>query len=637
MDELFGLGFSASTGEDGLAFPWLCKHDSEEYDERVKRASDFERWSAQLALRAISPSLEELQEIERELTDKIQRETDPARTAFLRELLPCVKFQLEACERRDAFFQNRPVMLMLGSVWMSADLDLFMELRPQIPYPFSGDNVPAPFTSAPNMYVKVEDWGPFAHEEADVREFLEFIDKGLPETLEFEVADMSPSANYRTFEKVFCSWTSLERLSVRVSAGGQATALDAGLESIIGTVDPQRLDLLGHAGLLTCNTLARLTRVHTCAFQACDASPTILGMLPNIRSLPPTVREVSLALPRYKDEDKIRDRKMLVELDFLLDALPDHVSCLELTGFQVWQSMKVVQKIFASNRFTEIRLFNAEETEFFEPKLTNWQISRINALSAVFQETQSLEKFKTDEVSFHTTLLLAESCVEVFEFTVPFFFGRFDCNRQRAYHSLKLSHAREAKYSGIMTLQPQTLDFVKEAETRGDECYQRYRCLLFNCLQLAPTAPDNPVPSLGAVPMHVLQGAAEFAKSLTIDKDLESYEAVLLCGRKFKFLAKLCFKVKFFEDDPEKHSLALTVCKMVNSARNEIDFEKALSFICNLMKEHNPDLFDQLDAQFNEIHREYFIKNIKHKRALDQVCDSERPDKQARRDEPAQK
>ena len=50
---------------------------------------------------------------------------------------------------------------------------------------------------------------------------------------------------------------------------------------------------------------------------------------------------------------------------------------------------------------------------------------------------------------------------------------------------------------------------------------RRARCLLFCCLKLAPAAHEHVVPSIGAVPVPVMQYAVEHAGSLHVAKRFE--------------------------------------------------------------------------------------------------------------------
>ena len=55
---------------------------------------------------------------------------------------------------------------------------------------------------------------------------------------------------------------------------------------------------------------------------------------------------------------------------------------------------------------------------------------------------------------------------------------------------------------------------------------RRARCLLFCCLKLAPAAHEHVVPSIGAVPVPVMQYAVEHAGSLHVAKRFEHGNAV---------------------------------------------------------------------------------------------------------------
>ena len=55
---------------------------------------------------------------------------------------------------------------------------------------------------------------------------------------------------------------------------------------------------------------------------------------------------------------------------------------------------------------------------------------------------------------------------------------------------------------------------------------RRARCLLFCCLKLAPAAHEHVVPSIGAVPVPVMQSAVEHAGKLHVAKRFEHGNAV---------------------------------------------------------------------------------------------------------------
>ena len=55
---------------------------------------------------------------------------------------------------------------------------------------------------------------------------------------------------------------------------------------------------------------------------------------------------------------------------------------------------------------------------------------------------------------------------------------------------------------------------------------RRARCLLFCCLQLAPTAHEHVVPSIGAVPVPVMQYAVKHAGELHVTKRFEVIDVV---------------------------------------------------------------------------------------------------------------
>ena len=61
---------------------------------------------------------------------------------------------------------------------------------------------------------------------------------------------------------------------------------------------------------------------------------------------------------------------------------------------------------------------------------------------------------------------------------------------------------------------------------RPETAERRARCLLFCCLKLAPSAHEHVVPSIGAVPVPVMQYAVEHAGDLHVAKRFEVVDVV---------------------------------------------------------------------------------------------------------------
>ena len=607
----------------------FCVEKPPGYQKRVETAEKFDAFMARIARQAVSSSLPALRRMERTLLHCIPNITGSRAGAFLQGVLRFIVAQREALERRELFVQAH-ARAELTSVVAGFDIPRWLDENPVVP--MLGNNYLAPFSSGEHMFVQVSDWSFFPREQAFFHLFLDSVDKSLVQKLELDVGEMPPHADYGVFNQVLPTWRNLDELGVRISALAGANVWDTALENVLLACDPPRVVMLGEASLLRCDALARLTRVEYVAMHACDDSPTIAAMGPNIRSLPGTVRELSLGVYRPDTgTDHQRTRKMLEELSALLDLIPPHVNNLEVIGFKVFESLDVVQKIFPSNRFVEVGLFHTENTELQRIPCTQAEVLRFRALAQAFSDTASVETLRVDKLSTHVCLFLEKGSARHVTTTIPITAGGRDFDRERAQFAFMSSEIPFMRHVGLPTHYPPTVDLQQSALKRQPEADQRYRCILFCLEQLAPNAHKHIVPSLGAVPVCLLKGVAEFASVLTVDKNREAYLTTLACRYKYRALHCICLETGFFGADLQKKELLLKVGEFIGNGCYEIDYRKAVGFICDLMRQHDPDAFKKVDAEFYRVHFPTGSReNERRKRALDEASDSPSPLKQLR-------
>ena len=185
-------------------------------------------------------------------------------------------------------------------------------------------------------------------------------------------------------------------------------------------------------------------------------------------------------------------------LEPLVAAL-NALSCTEvsLIGFRYVDSSPGLLSALFGGKFEKVALDSAS------PELSIWP-----GLAEIVAPNLTLESLEVGYFGEFESIIL-ESSTSIRDFR----FGRFadfDSRKERVLDSELVS----LSCSGLDLEAEELCGVFRDAREKAE---QRALCLLHCCLQLAPTAHEHIVPSIGAVPLDVLRGAVEDAGERTAE------------------------------------------------------------------------------------------------------------------------
>ena len=186
--------------------------------------------------------------------------------------------------------------------------------------------------------------------------------------------------------------------------------------------------------------------------------------------------------------------------DDLLVAAVDALRCAEvvLDGVKgVGSNRELLRLLFGAEKFTSIGIFG-EHLVLSIDRDAMWQQIATNS---------ALRCFEVDFLTeFPRAVLQASSSICVFGFS------KLGCSDPTFYESDLLQS--EVVSVHCRSFDPHALALCASLEKETELAERRARCLLSCCLQLAPEAHNHIVPSVGAVPVPVMQYAVEHAGKL---------------------------------------------------------------------------------------------------------------------------
>ena len=195
----------------------------------------------------------------------------------------------------------------------------------------------------------------------------------------------------------------------------------------------------------------------------------------------------------------------------LVDVV-DALQCKEvaLNGVKAVGSVLELVRVLFSGKFTSIGLFG----EHLSPshRVALWQLVAANP---------TLRRFEVDSLDvFSRTVVHASPSLRSLAFS------KLGCDDPAyleddpGFYELDLLQS-EVVSAECRSFDPDTMALCASVKKQSENAQRRALCLLFCCLQLAPNAHKHIVPSVGAVPVPVMQYAVEHAAELVVTKEEE--------------------------------------------------------------------------------------------------------------------
>jgi len=501
------------------------------------------------------------------------------------EALRCIRLFVVEVEAafllRDQLRDRLGRIFVRGEILVCMDVARMLESHPCVPFP--PDEVRstqlAQFTAGPHLFLSNRDWGRPSAFSQEVLSFLRLLPVTLVKTVKIAFFDCEQKGvDYEPLVDIFLTWENLEEMTLKTMVG---VDLDESVQEMVRRVKPRSLRLRGDFCLQSMRLLSSFDGLEDFDMLFCQPLTSIPESVEHAwRSLPKTVHRVSLRMHRVSLRmQRVDVGTTIRDLNRCLAVLPSHVDSLILAGFDFWDDQKIVERIFGTDQFVELGLYNTETTEDrIEPR------PGAAFLRDKLRERCRVSVLRTSRFSMSIAAIVTElDELRTLHFNTTFPGRRyFNADRYRFIPAIRRSALTKLIYDGPVSTTPHLINAqeILKAMNMESLALQRARCLLHVLETRSATCDSDTEISLGAIPLHVLEPCV-VQTGQRIAHDVEQLEKKEEQAKRELFdIVEMVISDDLFR---ERIDLDLQFHKILDEFSSKEDWLNAYSFIVGFL------------------------------------------------------